>query len=140
MSSIQAEQPNRETRSARRPAHTRSRALEILLAANLEDFTATQLAERLHLSPSTLRRHLRRQGTSYRQLLDEVRRLRCSQALCGPGIPGKTLAPELGFQRTNSFYRAFSRWAGVPWSEYKRGLAAAGRAGGSAERRRERAP
>jgi AraC family transcriptional regulator, mar-sox-rob regulon activator len=98
----------------------RARVLHILLAAPVTGLSAGQLARQLHMSESTLRRRLREEKTSYRQLLEEVRRYRCDQALDNPRIGGKVLAAQLGFQQTNSFYRAFTRWTGIPWREYKR--------------------
>ena len=44
-------------------------------------------------------------------------------------MPGKCLAGELGFSQPNSFYRAFGRWTGMTYTQYKRT-----NAGGSAGR------
>lgn len=107
-------------------SHARSRVLRILLASSLADLSAHDVAMRLSMSESTLRRRLRAEHTSYRLLLDEVRRFRCDKALSNPRVGGKLLAAQLGFQQTNSFYRAFSKWIGIPWREYKRECGRAG--------------
>jgi AraC family mar-sox-rob regulon transcriptional activator len=96
------------------------RVLRQLLLANLNDIHAPDVAIRLHVSPSTLRRRLRHEHTSYQQLLDRVRRYRCERALRQRWLPGKSMAPALGFSQVNSFYRAFSKWTGMTYTQYKK--------------------
>ena len=48
-----------------------------------------------------------------------MRRYRCEKALAQRWLPGKCLADELGYLEINSFYRAFRRWTGMSYSEYK---------------------
>lgn len=96
------------------------RVLRQLLLANLNDIHAADIASRLHVSPSTLRRRLRRENTSYQQLLDRVRHFRCEKALRKRWLPGKSMAPALGFSQANSFYRAFGRWTGMTYTQYKK--------------------
>jgi hypothetical protein len=45
--------------------------------------------------------------------------IRCEAQLRQRWLPGKCLAEELGYLEINSFYRAFRRWTGVSYSEYK---------------------
>ena len=47
------------------------------------------------------------------------RQYRCEQQLRQAWRPGKCLADELGYLEVNSFYRAFRRWTGLTYSEYK---------------------
>jgi AraC family mar-sox-rob regulon transcriptional activator len=96
------------------------RVLRQLLLANLNDTHAADIAGRLHVSPSTLRRRLRGEHTSYQQLLDRVRRYRCERALRQRWLPGKSMAPVLGFRQVNSFYRAFGKWTGMTYTQYKK--------------------
>ena len=67
----------------------------------------------------TLRRRLRADHTSYQFLLDRARHYRCEQQLRQRWLPGKCLADQLGYLEVNSFYRAFRRWTGLTYSEYK---------------------
>ncbi len=99
-----------------------NRVLRMLLFSNLDTLRAADVARRLHISPSTLRRRLRSEQTSYQKLLDRARRYRCKKALSRRWLPGKTIAGDLGFSQPNSFYRAFGRWTGMSYSEYKRQL------------------
>lgn len=106
---------------AKRPP-LRRRVLRLLLVADLDNIHAADIAASLYLSPSTLRRRLRREQTSYQQLLDRVRRHRCQQVLNQHWLPGKSIAPRLGFSQANSFYRAFGKWTGMSYTQYKRQL------------------
>jgi AraC family mar-sox-rob regulon transcriptional activator len=96
------------------------RVLRLLLHANLEDIHAADVADRLHVSASTLRRRLRKEHTSYQQLLDRVRYHHCVKALSRRWVPGKSLSRRLGFSQPNSFYRAFGKWTGMSFTEYKK--------------------
>ncbi|MEP5764694.1 MAG: helix-turn-helix domain-containing protein [Halieaceae bacterium] len=112
----------------------RRRALHLLLLADLDQVHAADIASNLYVSPSTLRRHLRAEGTSYQELLDQVRRYRCQKVLARRWLPGKSIAGELGFSQANSFYRAFGRWTGMSYTQYKRLVRKSSAQGGSAPR------
>ena len=101
---------------------TSTRVMRLLLESRLDTICADKVAARLNISPSTLRRRLHMEGTSYQILLDRVRRYRCEQVLARRRMPGKSLAAALGFKRANSFYRAFRNWTGVGYGEYRRRL------------------
>ena len=98
----------------------RHRVLRILLPAELDQIYATDIARKLCISPSTLRRRLRAEHTSYQELLDSVRRYRCEKALSERWLPGKCIAGQLGYQQPNSFYRAFCKWTGMTYTQYKK--------------------
>jgi AraC-like DNA-binding protein len=72
-----------------------------------------------HLSPSTFRRKLEREGCSYQEIKDEVRRgvafeqLRQSKASIGD------IAERLGFQEPSAFHRAFKKWTGESPGRYR---------------------
>ena len=99
---------------------TRMRVLRVLLDSDLEHIRAADVARRLGVSGSTLRRHLLAEGTSYQQLLNAVRVHRCYKSLSRRWVPGKCLAADLGFSEPNSFYRAFNRWTGKTYTEFKK--------------------
>ncbi|MBS9536112.1 AraC family transcriptional regulator [Mycobacterium sp. M1] len=66
----------------------------------------------LHMSSRTLRRHLEREGTSYRGLVDEVRE-RLAEELLGIGaLSVADIGRRLGYADTPSFTAAFKRWKG----------------------------
>jgi AraC family mar-sox-rob regulon transcriptional activator len=100
-------------------SRTTDRVLQILLDGDLARLRADSVAESLGMSSTTLRRRLRADHTCYQFLLDRARQYRCEQVLRQMWKPGKCLADELGYLEVNSFYRAFRRWTGVSYSDYK---------------------
>ncbi|MGQ7960079.1 AraC family transcriptional regulator [Pseudomonas sp. SP16.1] len=91
-----------------------------LLAAQLAEPPGLEnLAQQLHCSPRTLRRHLQELGTSYQGLLDELRFERAKTLLGQQGWPVYRIAEVLGFSETASFRHAFQRWSGVPPSRFR---------------------
>ncbi|MFC4513601.1 AraC family transcriptional regulator [Streptomyces ehimensis] len=80
-----------------------------------------RLAARLAVSPATLRRRLREEGTSYRRLKDQVRREAALAGLTGGREPIVELAARLGFSEDAAFHRAFRRWTGTTPGAYRRG-------------------
>ncbi len=100
-------------------SRTTDRVLQILLNGDLARVRADSVAESLGMSSTTLRRRLRADHTNYQFLLDRARQYRCEQVLRQAWQPGKCLADELGYLEVNSFYRAFRRWTGMSYSDYK---------------------
>ncbi|MEL7531832.1 MAG: AraC family transcriptional regulator ligand-binding domain-containing protein [Bacteroidota bacterium] len=70
-----------------------------------------QTAAMLHMSPRSLQRKLKAEGTSFRSLLDEIRQERAIYYLRHE-IPIKEVAFRLGFQEVSAFSHAFKRWTG----------------------------
>ncbi|MCY1174744.1 putative HTH-type transcriptional regulator [compost metagenome] len=73
----------------------------------------------MNCSARTLRRHLHELGTSYQELLDELRFERAKQLLADNQLPIYRIAEALGFSETASFRHAFMRWSGVAPSHYR---------------------
>jgi len=84
------------------------------------------VAEEFRLAPTTLRRRLEAEGTSYQGLKDELRRDAAVHQLCGTHQSIAAIAVTLGFQETSAFHRAFKRWSGVQPGEYRRRAGQAG--------------
>lgn len=84
--------------------------------------TPEQLAERLSVSPQTLRRQLAAEGTTYQRLRDQVRRDHAIAELTGGRVSIEHLSRQLGFSEPSAFHRAFRRWTGeTPRSYQTRG-------------------
>ncbi len=77
------------------------------------------LARQMNCSSRTLRRHLGEMGSSYQQLLDELRFERAKQLLSEGQMPIYRIAEVLGFSETASFRHAFMRWSGVAPSHFR---------------------
>jgi AraC-like DNA-binding protein len=78
------------------------------------------VAREFHVAPTTLRRRLDAEGTSYQGIKDELRRDAAVHHLCGSRLSVAEIAATLGFQETSAFHRAFKRWSGVQPGEYRR--------------------
>ena len=78
------------------------------------------VAREFHVAPTTLRRRLDAEGTSYQGIKDELRRDAAVYHLCGSHLSIADIASALGFQETSAFHRAFKRWSGVQPGEYRR--------------------
>lgn len=69
------------------------------------------LAAERSVDPRTLRRQLAEEGTSYRQLADEVKQT-VSEPLLAAGLTVEQVAERLGYADAAAFSRAFKRWTG----------------------------
>lgn len=74
--------------------------------------TLEQIALRLHMSSRTLRRYLDEEGTSFRQILSEVRRELASRHSSEGRLAIGEIAFLLGFSEPSAFHRAFKQWTG----------------------------
>ncbi|MGW0122539.1 AraC family transcriptional regulator [Streptomyces sp. NPDC003327] len=87
--------------------------------------TPEQVADRLSVSPQTLRRQLAAEGTTYQRVRDQVRRDHALAELTGGRVSIERLSRQLGFSEPSAFHRAFRRWTGETPRAYRaRGLGA----------------
>lgn len=99
-----------------------------LLAERLhEGADLAALAARLRMSPRTLQRRLRDEGTSQQDLLDEARRARAA-AFLEAGMAIAEVAHLLGYSEPSAFHRAFRRWTGSTPEGFRAQAAGAPRA------------
>lgn len=92
-----------------------SRVRRLLLDKGTGGFPSLQVTARLlHLTPRTLHRHLLREGTSYRALLEDVRRTLALEHLQAGQLTVAEIAGALGYTDLANFRRAFRRWEGAP--------------------------
>lgn len=81
-----------------------------------------EAAKLLATSPRTLRRKLSQEGTSYQQILDDIRSARAVSYLQDSKLPLSSIAYMLGFNDVSNFRRAFLRWTGKKPLDYRRPL------------------
>lgn len=93
-----------------------TRILGATLSRRTPDVEA--IAAELRMSTRTLNRRLRDEGTTYRDLLDDVRKERALSAIATQS--GPELAAALGFSEASAFNRAFKRWTGQTPGDYAR--------------------
>lgn len=78
------------------------------------------VAEALAVSGRSLRRQLAESGTSYRDLLDQVRSDLAQQYLLNSNLSLDQVAQLLGYTESTNFRRAFKRWLGVTPGDYRK--------------------
>jgi AraC-like DNA-binding protein len=81
--------------------------------------TEESVAEALHLSPRTLQRKLREEGTGFKQILEDMRRQLAIQYVQNSQMSLNEITYLLGFSEPSNFTRAFRRWTGVAPSAYR---------------------
>jgi AraC-like DNA-binding protein len=77
------------------------------------------VAEKLDMSSRTLRRRLREEGSSYRQILDEIRFELSREYLANTELPIDEISVLLGYSEPGNFCHAFRRWGGQPPSSWR---------------------
>ncbi len=83
------------------------------------DLGLEAVARRMGISPRTLQRKLKEEGTSHQDLLDEMRRDLSKRYLKEPDMAICEVAYLLGFSEPSAFHRAFRRWTGSTPKEYR---------------------
>ncbi|HEX4786964.1 MAG TPA: helix-turn-helix transcriptional regulator, partial [Actinospica sp.] len=80
-----------------------------------------KIAERLSVSPQTLRRQLAAEGSSFQHIRDQMRRDHAIAALAEGRTPIERISEQLGFSEPSAFHRAFKRWTGATPRAYQPG-------------------
>jgi AraC-like DNA-binding protein len=112
----------RELVASRRSRTGVAEEVRILVAQRLSSGAPmAEVAGVLGLSERSLRRHLTDAGTSYRTVLDEVRRGAAEDLLRRPGLSVDDVARELGYAEATSFGAAYRRWTGRTPRSSRRG-------------------
>jgi AraC-like DNA-binding protein len=84
------------------------------------DCSLEVVAKQLAVSPRTLQYRLSEQATTFKQLVDEVRRGIAQQQLQQSHVPISQLCDLLGYSDQTAFSRAFKRWFGVSPREWQK--------------------
>lgn len=89
-------------------------SLRLLLAGYLdESLTIGDSAALIGMSERTLQRRLAEDGTSFNEVLDQIRFDAARQLLQNDSVSVTDISGELGYKDPANFTRAFRRWAGV---------------------------
>ncbi len=114
--------------------HARSLHADLAVPETLADRVAAELrrllgqgraelrhaARRLAMSPRTLQRRLRADGTSFQALLDATRRDLAAHYLADEALTVLDVAFMLGYADESAFHRAFRRWHARSPGEWRR--------------------
>ncbi len=100
---------------------TKSQKVARVLAERLKGAVPplSEIARELAMSDRNLQRALKNDGTSFQQLLDQVRRDLAVRHLANPATSAGEVGFLLGFSEPSAFHRAFRRWTGMPPSAYR---------------------
>jgi AraC-like DNA-binding protein len=94
----------------------RTKLLEQLPSSNACE---TSVAGAFNITARTLQRRLRAEKTSYKQILDDVRRELAVDYVSEPDLSIKEITYMLGFSEPSNFTRAFKRWTGTSPNAYR---------------------
>ena len=79
-----------------------------------------EIAQQLNMSSVVMRRALRAEGTSFRQVGEDIRRELACARLRNSQDSVEDIAADVGYLETRSFSRAFRAWTGQSPSEFRR--------------------
>jgi AraC-like DNA-binding protein len=85
-----------------------------------------EAAAMMHMSPRTLRRRLSEEGTTYQEIVHELRRQLAETYLRGNVLTVTEIAEMLGYTDVSNFRRAFVAWTGSSPAAYRRQLRSPG--------------
>jgi AraC-like DNA-binding protein len=80
------------------------------------------IAGLLEVHPQTLRRRLSAEGTTFKEIKNQVRRDTALHFLGKQGLSIEEIAHRAGFSESSAFIRAFKGWTGVTPYTYRKGL------------------
>lgn len=103
-----------------------SKVYQELFRAHSQDKNALlnliEVANRLYISPRTLRRKLSAESTSFKIISNDTRRDLAFHYLSNTALSTKEIAYALGYSSANNFHRAFKQWTGGPISDHLKTL------------------
>jgi AraC-like DNA-binding protein len=82
----------------------------------------TDVGEQLGIHPQTLRRRLSAEGTTFKEIKNQLRRDTALHLLGKQGLSIEEIAYRSGFSESSAFIRAFKGWTGVTPYSYRKGL------------------
>jgi AraC-like DNA-binding protein len=80
------------------------------------------VAAQLDVHPQTLRRRLTAEGTTFKEIKNQLRRDTALHYLGKQGLSIEDIAHRSGFSESSAFIRAFKSWTGVTPYSYRKGL------------------
>jgi AraC-like DNA-binding protein len=80
------------------------------------------VATALEVHPQTLRRRLAAEGTTFKDIKNQVRRDTALHFLGKQGLSIEEIAHRAGFSESSAFIRAFKGWTGITPYTYRKGL------------------
>ena len=100
---------------------TGGRVRQALMANLGRNMNADAVARRLQITSRTLRRHLREENLSFREILDDLREKMAQRYLLGSLMSIEEIAAALGFSDAANFRHAFKHWTGQSPQQFRAG-------------------
>jgi AraC-like DNA-binding protein len=92
-----------------------------LLLANVRTCPGLErIAQKVHMSPRSLRRKLQSEGTTYQEILGEVRASLAKEYLATTDLSMEQVADLIGFRHVENFQSAFKRWASQTPAQFRK--------------------
>lgn len=85
-----------------------------------EELSFSQIAQSLHMSPRTLRRHLKNHDLCYKELVKVQRKKQATEMIESGNYSLEQIGEHLGYRDASSFSRAFKSWYGMPPTLYQK--------------------
>ncbi len=98
-----------------------SRRVRRLIARQMatDRIDAETLASQCHMSRQTLYRRLKKEGLSFHELVEQVRKDKALRYVADSPYALSEIAFLLGFSELSAFSRAFKRWTGMAPAQYR---------------------
>ncbi|MET0986516.1 MAG: AraC family transcriptional regulator [Steroidobacteraceae bacterium] len=120
LNSVCREHLERVLKQTQAASPTTMRLRHLLLSQMQALPSLPQVAQQFGMSARSLARQLQKEGYTYRQLTEELRRELALEWLRSSSMTTKEICFRLGFQDTAAFRRAFKDWTGHTPGEYRR--------------------
>lgn len=91
-----------------------------------QDFNLCYVSEKLCMSTRTLSRRLQNEGLKFHCILNQERKALCEKMMLNGIKDAQYIGRKLGFNDKSHFYKKFTIWFGVSFSEYKKILSQEG--------------
>jgi AraC-like DNA-binding protein len=88
-------------------------------SSEIENLSFDLVASELHMTTHTVRRRLKDEGSSYKEIKDSVRRDQAVKLLNKSHLSINDVAHQLGFSEAAAFNRAFKKWTGITPGAYR---------------------
>jgi len=103
------------------PRRSFSRKVRRLISRQMatERIDADTLAKQCHMSRQTLYRKLKKEGLSFHELVEQIRKDKALRYVASDHYALGEIAFLLGFSELSAFSRAFKRWTGTAPAQYR---------------------
>lgn len=104
------------------PAQSLTERVLCFVEENLSsnEFNLIAMSQHVCKTPRTLQRELKKEGTSYIKIVEQVKYRISIDLLRDHSINIETISYDLGFSETSGFIHAFKRWSGTTPGKYRK--------------------